>query len=316
MLGAWEELRVAGTSDERIAQIASRQRGRVSRRQLLAAGLSDSQISGRIARGQLHARRRGVYAAGHEAPIALAQETEALLAVAPGAALSHVTAAGLWGMLAPATVASAAAPGGGAIVHLTVRTDSRLPGIAVHRRRGLTARDLRIRHGLTLTSPAWTLLDVAGTLQTRALERAFDHLLVQRLMRPSELRELLGRVPTIAGRRRIVRLLDREQGPRVTRSEAEERLLALLRASDLPEPEVNGRRHGWEIDFFWPEARLAVEIDGYRFHSTNIRFTRDRRKDAQLAAHGIIVIRFTWDQLVETPLAVVARISGLLAQRS
>jgi very-short-patch-repair endonuclease len=309
---------VAGTSDERIAGIASRQRGRVSRRQLLAAGLSASQISGRVARGQLRARRRGVYAVGHEAPIALTLETEALLAVAPGAALSHMTAAGLWGMLAPAFTASTASPASciSTTIHLTVRIDSRLPGINVHRRRGLTARDLRIRHGLTVTSPAWTLLDVAGTLQTRALERAFDHLLTERLMRPSQLRELLGRVPTIAGRRRVVRLLDREQGPRVTRSEAEERLLAVLRAGDLPEPEVNGRRHGWEIDFFWPEARLAVEIDGYQFHSTNVRFTRDRRKDAQLAAHGITVIRFTWDQLVDAPLAVVARISGLLAQRS
>ncbi|MDQ2895156.1 MAG: endonuclease domain-containing protein, partial [Actinomycetota bacterium] len=163
---------------------------------------------------------------------------------------------------------------------------------------------------------AWTMLDVAGTLQPRALERAFDHLLVHRLMRPSQLRELLGRFPTIAGRRRVVRLLDREQGPGVTRSEAEERLLALVRGGELPEPEVNVRRHGWEIDFLWPEARLAVEMDGYQFHSTHANFTRDRRKDAQLAAHGITVIRFTWDQLVDTPLAVVARISGLLAQRS
>lgn len=200
-------------------------------------------------------------------------------------------------MLAPAP---APTPESSAVVHLTVRTDSRLPGITVHRRPGLTAGDLRTRHGLTLSSPAWTMLDVAGTLQPRALERAFDHLLVHRLMRPSQLRELLGRFPTIAGRRRVVRLLDREQGPGVTRSEAEERLLALVRGGELPEPEVNVRRHGWEIDFLWPEARLAVEMDGYQFHSTHANFTRDRRKDAQLAAHGITVIRFTWDQLVDT----------------
>lgn len=302
---------VAGTGDERIARIASHQRGRVSRRQLLAAGLSATQVSGRVARGQLRGRRRGVYAVGHEAPIALTQETEALLAVTVGAALSHMTAAGLWGMLAAAHPTT----GPDTTVHLTARTDSRLPGITVHRRRGLTSRDLRLRHGLMLTSPAWTLLDVAGTLQPRALERAFDHLLVHRLMRPSELREVLTRVPTIAGRRQVVRLLDREHGPQVTRSQAEERMLALVRGGELPEPEVNVHRHGWEIDFLWPEARLAVEIDGYRFHSTRPNFTRDRRKDAQLAANGVTVIRFTWDQLVDTPLAVVARISGLLAQR-
>ena len=312
VLGSWEELLVAGPRDERIAQIASRQRGRVARRQLLAAGLSSSQITRLVRRGQLRPRRRGVYAVGHEAVIEFAEETEALLAIAPGAGLSEVTAARLWGMLAPAFAADAA----GGPIHLTAAADSHLPGVVVHRRRGLTPRDLRIRHGLTVTSPAWTLLDVAASFETRALERAFDHLLVERLMRPSELRALLERLPTAAGRRRVVRLLDREDGPRITRSRAEERMLALLRGGDLPEPRVNARHHGWEIDFYWPDARLAVEIDGYRFHSTKTRVTRDRRKDAELAAHGITVIRFTWDQLVDTPLAVVARISGLLAQRT
>src|SRR5664279_2813864 len=140
VLGSWEEMLVTGPRDERIAQIASRQRGRVARRQLLAAGLSSSQITRLVRRGQLRPRRRGVYAVGHEALIEFAEETEALLAIAPGAGLSQLTAARLWGMLAPAFAADAA---GGAI-HLTAAADSRLPGVVVHRRRGLTMRDLRI----------------------------------------------------------------------------------------------------------------------------------------------------------------------------
>ncbi len=97
-------------------------------------------------------------------------------------------------------------------------------------------------------------------------------------MRPSELQALLDQFPTVAGRRRVVRLLDREHGPRVARSEAEECLLALVHGGDLPVPEVNVVRCGWEIDFFWPELQLAVEIDGYQLHSTNLRFNTYRRK--------------------------------------
>ena len=257
--------RLGGTRDERIARIASRQRGRVARRQLLAAGLGSSQITGLVRRGQLRPRRRGVYAVGHEAPIELAAETEALLAIAPGAALSHVHRG--------AAVGHARAGRGEPPTPARRSTSprSRTPACPdhVHRRPGLTARDVRIRQGLTADL---TRLDVArpgrqlrgrGPSSGRSIT-----LLVEHRMHPSELRALLDRVPTIAGRRRLVRLLDREHGPAVTRSEAEERMLALVRGADLPEPQVNARRHGWEIDFFWPDARLAVEIDGFRFHST------------------------------------------------
>jgi very-short-patch-repair endonuclease len=56
-----------------------------------------------------------------------------------------------------------------------------------------------------------------------------------------------------------------------------------------------------------------VETDGYRFHSTRAAFERDRLRDAELAARGFRVIRVTWRQLTEQPLAVVARIAGALA---
>jgi very-short-patch-repair endonuclease len=67
------------------------------------------------------------------------------------------------------------------------------------------------------------------------------------------------------------------------------------------------------VDFVWRDKHLAVETDGYSFHSTRAAFERDRLRDAELTARGFRVIRITWRQLTEQPLAVVARIAGALA---
>jgi len=56
----------------------------------------------------------------------------------------------------------------------------------------------------------------------------------------------------------------------------------------------------------------VAEVDGYRFHSSRSAFERDRRRDAELGAAGFRVIRVTWQQLVEEPIAVIARIARAL----
>jgi hypothetical protein len=99
-----------------------------------------------------------------------------------------------------------------------------------------------------------------------------------------------------------------------TRSEAEERFLALITGSGLPKPLVNARRHGYEIDFFWPEQRVAVEIDGFAYHGTRDRFENDRRRDAALRRAGITVIRVTWRQLEREPSAVLVDVAQALAR--
>jgi very-short-patch-repair endonuclease len=78
---------------------------------------------------------------------------------------------------------------------------------------------------------------------------------------------------------------------------------------------VNSRVSRYEVDFLWPEKRLVVEFDSFRFHSPRAKFERDRERDAALAAIGYTVMRVTWRQLVDTPDAVVARIAGALSVR-
>jgi very-short-patch-repair endonuclease len=97
--------------------------------------------------------------------------------------------------------------------------------------------------------------------------------------------------------------------PRFTRSEAERRLLELIREARLPEPETNVKVHGYEVDFFWRERGLAVEVDGYAFHSSRAAFERDRRRDAMLHACGVAVLRVTWAQIADEPVALVASLA-------
>jgi very-short-patch-repair endonuclease len=308
VLGREAPLEVSGPRERRIATIATAQRGRVSHRQLRAAGISKAEITGLLKRGAIFGRGDGVYAVGHVAPIELGDETAALLSVHNRAGLSHHSAGKLWELLPPTA--------GDGLIHVVIRSRCRCrpDGVVVHRSDLLTPGDIWVRHGLPVTSPAWTLLDLAEVLleRERELELAFDRAVVSRIVRAQEITAVLKRAHKRAGRRPLQRLLDRERGPTVTRSEAEERFLALVRSAQLPQPQVNARIHGYEVDFLWP-ARLIVEVDGFRYHSTRRAFEHDHRKDAVLRGAGLPVLRFTWDQVDRAPLQVIAAVARELA---
>jgi very-short-patch-repair endonuclease len=291
--------------DWMIATLATMQYGVVSRAQLLAAGIGPGAIATRLDRHQLHPLHRGVYAVGHTALAPLAREMAALLACGPGAVLSHWSAAWLWRLLELADD----------LVELTVpRSNRRRPGLRVHRSRSLAPEDVRMLRGLPVTAPARTLLDLAEVANARDLERAVDEALTQRLTTDAALVAVVERRRGHRGTGRLRGLLARRGEPTLTRSEAEERFLALVREAGLPTPEVNTHVGAYLVDFVWRDCRLVAEVDGYRFHSSRSAFERDRRRDADLNAAGFRVIRITWRQLVEEPIAVVARLARALAR--
>jgi very-short-patch-repair endonuclease len=309
VLGAGPGIRVSGLPDRRIALIAQTQRGTVSRHQLAAAGIGGDAIDRLAGRGVLIRVHRGVYAVGHLAPIPLTRETEALLAARPGSLLSHHTAAKLRRLQAESI--------GDGLVHVLVRGNrtAQIEGARVHRTRLLDPQDIRIHERLPVTSPARTLLDLAEFVTQRELERALDEALVSRLVRRGQISELLTRARGRPGRAFLRALLARQTGPTRTRSEAEERFLAVIRSAQLPEPEVNVRIQGYEVDFLWRAQRLVVEIDGFKFHSSRVGFERDRGKDARLQAAGLMTMRVTWIQIEEESSAVIARLAQTLASR-
>lgn len=299
-------LRVEGPPDRRIAVICDLQRGRVSRRQLIVAGITDAMIETRMARGSLRRVRDGIFATGP--PAELTAETEALLAAGPHSVLSHSSAVRLWELLSR--------PPEPTPIHITVSEVGfpRRQGITVHRSTTLLRRDTRLRDGLPVTSPARTLLDYAATgAPPRSLELAFDTALRRRIATPRQIRDVVHRARGRPGAPALAALLARGHAATFTRREAEERLLALCRSADLPFPRFNVPLRGYEIDALWPDQRVAVEVDSVEFHSTRSAFEHDRAKGAALAAAGLSVIRVTWHQLRHDPLPFLARLAAALA---
>ena len=294
---------VSGSHVDRIAAVAGVQRGRVSRGQLRAAGVPSTAVARLLAQHWLRPVHRGVFAVGHDAPAEWADETAALLAVRTGAVLSHGSAAQLWGM---------AARSQDGLIHVTVpgSPSGRPDGIRVHRSCLFTNRDLRLRDGLPVASPARALLDLAPGATPRELERMLDQGLVMRVLRLGDVVELLRRCGRHRGRATLQALVDRHTTTTFTRSEAEELFLSLVRQAQLPQPLTNVRRHGYEIDFLWPQHGVAVEIDGFAFHRTHRRFEHDHRKDGALKDAGIALSRVTWGQLQDESLAVIARLAA------
>jgi very-short-patch-repair endonuclease len=172
-----------------------------------------------------------------------------------------------------------------------------------------------IRHGLRVTTPARTLLDLAASTPRAELERLTEEAQVQKLASTAELLAVIERG---AGRPGVVKLravLDLIDEPLLTRSEAERRLRDLCRSAALPMPRMNIRRAGWEVDAVWDAQSLVVEVDGHEFHSPKAQFERDRRKDADLMLAGYRVLRITWRRLTREPEQVIALLAAALSLR-
>jgi very-short-patch-repair endonuclease len=288
--------------DRAIARLARRQHGIVTRGQLQAIGLGRGSIEHRIAQGRLHRLHRGVYLVDHPVLPPLARECAAVLACGEGAVLSHFTAAWLWGVL------PSAANG----VDVTVPGDRRdHSDIRIHRTGRLERADVARRHGLPLTAPPRTLVDLGGVLSAEQLERCVAEAFVLRRVTRRQMDGVAERSDGRTGIGTLRALL--ADGPALTRSEAEARLLALVRAARLPPPAGNVRIGPHEVDFLWREERFVVEVDGYAYHSTRRAFERDRRRDAELHANGFDVVRVTWRQIVDEPEALVARLAQRLS---
>jgi very-short-patch-repair endonuclease len=285
--------------------LARGQQALITRAQLLDVGHTDDAIRHRVRKGWLRRLYRGVYLVG-ALETAYSQPMGAVLAYGEGALLSHDAAAALWGVrAAPATT-----------MHVTVagRDVRSRDGIRAHVVRALDPADVRRRHGIPVTSPARTLLDLATMLPARELDRAVNEARVHRLVTDDSLNEQFKRYPTHRGVSAL-KAASRPD-PAFTRSEAERRLLELIRAARLPQPETNVRVVGHEVDLLWRAERLVVEVDGYAFHSSRVAFERDRRRDAELGVHDYRVLRVTWRQIAEEPEALIALPAATLAAQA
>ena len=292
-----------GERERRIEALAAKQYGLVTRQQLLRLGMSSRQVERRRAARRLISVHAGVYAVGHVERTPLAKAMAAVLACGRDAAVSHGSAASLWGLTPRWTFP----------VEVVSPRDHRLVDVMTHRSSTLTRADIRVEKGIRVTSIARTLLDVAPRTPAKHLTRMANDALRSRRLRQHELDEVVKRCPRHPGATRLRPFTTPEHAP--TASGLEDEFLALLARYGLPMPLINATVAGYEVDAFFPPERLIVELDSWRFHGDRRAFENDRERDAATLAAGCATMRMTWERLRVAPEREAARLEAVLRAR-
>ena len=156
---------------------------------------------------------------------------------------------------------------------------------------------------IPVTSPARTVIDLAGVILVDELEEALDLAIRRHRVVPAE---LLGRLGRYSGRRGIVDLR-RLVEVRAARSGQNDGVFAtrfgrLLREQGLPapEPEYKIRRGGVIVasaDLCYPRERIVIELDDWDTHSSPKALSRDTIRQNLIEEAGYAVRRFAWDAL-------------------
>ena len=197
-------------------------------------------------------------------------------------------------------------------VHVTVRSGARTrPGIRVHRRPGMRADEVTVVRGIPVTTALATLIDLAASLPDRRLEAAVNEADKLGLVGADRIPALVAAVPPRPG---IGRLRKIASAHHPSDSDLERVFLRLTRRVGMLEPQTQAVVNGYRVDFYWPELKLVVEVDGLTYHRTASQQAEDRRRDQAHTAAGLTPLRFTDAQVrrdkrhVErTLLAVVSR---------
>ncbi len=289
-------------------EISAAQGGVITRRQLRDSTCSDRTISRMIQRGALQRiTRGGVYLVGGT-PWSAAARTWAGVLMTDGV-LGFTSAAVLWGM-------EVEAPPFVQVIVPTSRRPRPPDWVRVHRSFVPSSEVVR-RDGLPVTSRARTAIDLIGHLPRRDAIRFADRALQRSWVTRNQLERRLVDESFKPGNRNLRTVLHASSA--AAASEAERRLHQLLRRARLVgwaanHPVRDGSRVVAVIDVAFEQLRLAIEVDGWAFHSDVDRFRRDRQRQNDLVALGWTVLRFTWADLSERPDYVIAQIRHALGR--
>lgn len=302
-----ERKRSRGGKHDALAELAGRQHGVVSIRQLTGPlGYSRGAVSRAVADGRLHLLYRGVYAVGHNRITVHGEGLAAVLACGRGALLSHYSAGWLWGIAKvdprPFHVTT--------VVWRRPRSSLRL-----HQSSALSGQDRTLREGIPVTALPRTLLDLAATVRFDWFEKMVERSEELGLFDLRPVEDLLSRTRGHPGNARLRKAIALYKPPGFTRSGLERRWLELVMAAGLPQPRTNYVEQGFELDCYWPEHRFAVELDVFETHGTRAAFERDRKRQEDLLLAGIQMTRVTGPRLEREPEEVIRRVARLLAQR-
>lgn len=297
-----------------VRSLARNQHGVVTRDQALASGFSVSSIARAVERREWQRLYPGIFIVDPAVDPVRARMMGAVLRAAGRTWISHRSAAALWGIeiptpLWPDVTTTANLRGGRA----TVRCVS-----------SMSPADTSTRFGIPVTSPERTLVDLGAVLSTARLENVVVDALQKGL---AERPRLLDRARDLAAHGRpgsgaIERILHRWDGGARPESVLEAKMLRVIRRNPtLPEPvrqwEVRDRgRLVARVDFAYPEQMIAIEADGYRWHSDVAAWQRDLERRNTLTRLGWTMLNFTWDDVHRRPRHVAETICAAISRRS
>ena len=219
--------------------------------------------------------------------------------------LSHESAAEVWDLRESREITVSRLSGGASHEGFRVRQVRRLP-----------LDDTTVESGIPVTTVERTLLDIAGSLDEKQLERALAAADRSRRLRWPELERVIAEGRGRSGIARLRKVAE-EIDPRAAeaRSSLEVDFLALCRYFDIRLPQVNVLVAGLLVDFLWPEERVIVETDGYAFHGNRAAFELDHERTIELQESDYRVLRATWAMLEHGPGRFMRLLNRVLEDR-
>jgi hypothetical protein len=296
--------RPAPVISQAIIEVAGRQCGNITRRQLLDLGLTDDAIRHRLRTGRLFRVHPGVYSVGRPAIAPLERASAAVLACGAGAALSYGSAMVLWAYWRHWEWP----------LEVTLIGDRRPKRIRVHRSTTLRRHDVTTQLGIRVTTPARTIFDISPRLTDKAFKRTVSNALHSLWMTEDQLSEAVARHPNLPGAKRAAKLLGLPGTP--TRSGWEDEFPAFCQRYGLPTPIMGARLFGYIVDALFVAERVIVELDSKEFHMDAIAFETDRERDAEMLARGFVTVRVTWERIEQRPEREAQRLQKILASHA
>jgi hypothetical protein len=274
---------------------------------LVDLGFTHNEVRGLVAHGDLRRLYRGVYADGRAPLKDQAYFKAALLALGPGAWLPGNTASMAYG-LSPVSVA---------LIEVTLVADHtpKHPGLRVRRVvHPPHPSEIKLRNGLRVSSIPRILIEIAADgASTQEVHDLVDAAVRKKLLNVEDLKATLDRNARRRGTAKVATACGAYLPHPERKSPLEQSFDRWLAAHpEIPEPQRNIYLGPWEIDCYWPEHELALELDGREFHITAEDFERDRLKDAWLQRNGNQVLRITWRRWREDRLAAQHDLATML----
>jgi very-short-patch-repair endonuclease len=164
-----------------------------------------------------------------------------------------------------------------------------------------------------VTTVPRTLVDLAAILDPPDLARAFHEAVVKHHVKPDAVERVLERRHNWPGARKLRHVIWGDEP--VSLSRLESSFIEVLRRARLPLPRTNVPVGAYYVDCRWPEGRLTIELDSYRYHGTRHAWEHDHEREREARARGDEFRRYTWRDVADAPERMLEDLRALLSRQ-